>query len=162
MVATSKAELLAVTTEEFDKLTALLLTVDPDVAVAKDDDGISIKDVIGQRAHWLGLFFGWYEAGQAGRDLVYIAPGYKGNESARYNADLREAQGDLGWESARSMLTDAHQNLMELLSSLSDEELYGRPMVAPHKWTTGRWAEANGASHYRSAARYVRSRLRNR
>jgi hypothetical protein len=31
-----------------------------------------------------------------------------------------------------------------------------------NKWTTGRWAEASGASHYRSAAKYVRACLKAR
>ncbi len=67
MVAASKGELVSVTIEEFDKLTTLLDQVDPAAALSKDDDGISIKDVVGQRAHWLGLFFGWYKDGLAKR-----------------------------------------------------------------------------------------------
>lgn len=42
----------------------------------------------------------------------------------------------------------------------SDEESYAPPMV-PEKnhWATGRWAEASGTSHYRSAGKYIRARL---
>lgn len=160
MVAKSRDELLTVTAREFKKLLALVDKVDPELALVRDEDGVSIKDVIGHRAHWLELFFGWREDGLAGRELVYPAPGYKGNETKRYNADLRLAQHELGWDDVRTMLDDAHQRLVATLEACSGADLYGHPMSSSHKWTAGRWAEANGPSHYRSAARYIRTRLR--
>ena len=159
MVATSRDELQAVTEREWDKLAILLDDVDPGFAMQKDEDGVSIKDVIGHRAHWLKLLLGWHEDGVAGREIVYPAPGYNGNETHRYNADLRAKQDHLGWSDVRSMLEDSHWQLIGLVADCPD--LYDGPMVAPHKWTTGRWAEANGSSHYRSAAKYIRSRKRN-
>ena len=159
--ASNKTDLLAVTEKEFRKLDALLETVSASVASSEDDDDTSIKDIIAHRAHWIGLFFGWYEDGRAGRDVDFPAKGYKWNELKAYNAMLRDKYKKLSWVAAQRMLRERHQMLVEFIESRKNAELYGGPMKgANNAWTTGRWAEASGASHYRSAAKYVRQRIK--
>lgn len=159
--ATTKADLLAVTDTEYTKLSKLIATVPPELALAKDEDETSIKDVIAHRAHWIGLFLGWYTDGQAGKEVHFPAEGYKWNDLKRYNADLRATQVVLGWEDACKSLAEAHETLRGFLNSLDETALYGGPMKgANNAWTPGRWAEAAGPSHYRSAAKYLRARLR--
>ncbi len=59
------------------------------------------------------------------------------------------------------MLNDRHLRLMAFIGDRSNDALYGAPMKgANNAWTTGRWAEASGASHYRSAAKAVRAQLK--
>ncbi len=159
--ATSKAELLTVCEKEFAKLAALIETIDEPVALAKDGDDTSIKDLVGHRAHWIGLFLGWYHDGLAGEEVHFPAEGYKWNELPRYNADLRAQQADLGWAEACDDLRRAHADLVAFIDGLDDDDLYGGPMVGGNNaWTPGRWAEAAGPSHYRSATKYIRARLR--
>lgn len=159
--ATTKQQLVEVTIREYGKLQRLLDDIDEAAALARDDDDTSIKDVVAHRAHWIELFLGWYHRGLAGEEVHFPAQGYKWNELKRYNADLRASQADLGWDVAKASLHEANGALLDFLSSHRDEQLYGGPMVgANNDWTPGRWAEAAGPSHYRSAARYVRARLR--
>ena len=159
--ATTRTDLLEVADKEFAKLEKLLTTVSPDIAMQLDEDDTSIKDIVGHRAHWIDLFLGWYSDGQAGHEVAFPAPGYKWNDLKRYNADLRSAQADLGWTEALELLEDNHAKLMGFIDTHNDDELYGGPMQGGNnKWTTGRWAEAAGPSHYRSAAKYIRARLR--
>ena len=161
MAAQTKADLLAATHAEYAKLAKTLAQVDPADALVKDADDTSIKDAVGHRAHWIDLFLGWYADGVAGKDVVFPAPGYKWNQLKAYNAALRDAQADLGWQDAVTLLAAKHAALVDLLESLSDVQLYAGPMPgADNAWTAGRWAEASGPSHYRSAAKYVRARLR--
>ncbi|KUF12773.1 ClbS/DfsB family four-helix bundle protein [Pseudoponticoccus marisrubri] len=161
--AKDRAALRAVTEKEFAKLEALLDRV-PEAARLVPDagaDGASLKDIVGHRAHWIGLFLDWYAQGQAGEAVEIPAPGYKWNALKRFNADLRAAQADLGWQAARDLLRRNHARLMEFIDRHDDASLYGGPMAGGgNAWTTGRWAEAAGASHYRSAAKYIRTRLR--
>lgn len=159
--ATNKADLLAVTLKDYAKLAALLENTAPDLAVAKDADDTSIKDVVAHRAHWIGLFLGWYEDGQAGREVFFPAKGYNWGDLKRYNADLRAAQAGISWDEARAALAGAHAQLITFMEGHDDAALYGGPMKgAKNAWTPGRWAEAAGPSHYRSAAKYLRARLR--
>ncbi|MEL7114998.1 MAG: ClbS/DfsB family four-helix bundle protein [Pseudomonadota bacterium] len=161
MPSQTKAELIAVNKREFAKLRKTVEGVPPDIALVKDADDTSIKDIVAHRAHWIDLFLGWYADGQAGKDVAFPAPGYKWNELKRYNADLRARQADLTWDAARDMLSDRAAALSEFISARSEEDLYGGPMKgAKNKWTPGRWAEAAGPSHYRSATKYIRSRLK--
>lgn len=162
MPATTKTELIKVTQIEFEKLIRLVVQIDPETALRKDDSDTSIKDVIAHRAHWIDLFLGWYHDGQAGNPVTFPAPGYKWNDLIRYNADLRKRQQDLDWPDAIAMLNARYETFTQLINSLSDKELYGAPMQGAHNaWTTGRWAEAAGPSHFRSASKYLRARQRN-
>jgi hypothetical protein len=161
MAATTKYKLLAVAKKEYDKLDKLLAQVHEQMALVKDEDDTSIKDVVGHRAHWISLFFGWYHDGLDGKEVFFPAEGYKWNDLKRYNAALRAEQADLDWETACCDLRDAHNELIEFIERRSDGDLYGGPMTgANNKWTPGRWAEAAGPSHYRSAAKYIRGRLK--
>lgn len=161
MAATSKADLLSLTEKEFAKLKTLLVSLEADAALRKREDDTSIKDVIAHRAHWIELFLGWYADGMAGKPVHFPAEGYKWNDLKRYNADLRARQAHLGWAEAMALLDANHEKLLEFLQSLSDAELYSGPMKgAKNAWTPGRWAEAAGASHYRSATKYIRACLR--
>lgn len=159
--ATTKQELQAVTKKEYYKLDRLLSNIDAKTATSKDDDSTSIKDTVAHRAHWIGLFIGWYTDGLAGKEVFFPAEGYNWGDLKRYNADLRTAQEDLDWGSARSSLEVANQQLVSFIEAHADANLYGGPMAgANNSWTPGRWAEAAGPSHYRSAAKYIRGRLK--
>ncbi len=161
MAATNKTDLLTVTSREYDKLRALLSGIDADTALTKREEDTSIKDVIAHRAHWIDLFLGWFHDGQMGKPVHFPAEGYKWNALKRYNASLRTAQADLGWAEAVALLETRHDKLRAFLEASSDEALYGGPMKgARNAWTTGRWAEAAGPSHYRSATRFIRAALR--
>lgn len=161
MAAENKNDLLEVTHKEFDKLRQLIQSIDEAKALAKDEDDTSIKDVVAHRAHWIGLFLGWYKDGQEGKEVHFPAKGYKWNELKRFNADLRRQQADLTWRDTIDALHKSGRELVYFLDSCSEDALYGGPMKgANNHWTPGRWAEAAGPSHFRSAAKYIRARLR--
>ncbi|WP_394691416.1 ClbS/DfsB family four-helix bundle protein [Hoeflea sp.] len=111
MAATSRDALLTVTLKEYGKLEALIADLSGEQATMKDDDDTSIKDVIGHRAHWIDLFLGWYEDGQAGKEVFFPAPGYKWNQLKAYNAALRKSQADMSWAEVRRLLPDNHARL---------------------------------------------------
>lgn len=161
MPATDKAALIEVCEKEFAKLDTMLGTIDATDALIKDEDDTSIKDVVAHRAHWITLFLGWYADGQAGKTVHFPALGYKWNDLKRYNADLRARQSDLDWAAALALLRKNAGLLLAFMQDASEAELYGGPMKgANNKWTPGRWAEAAGPSHYRSATKYIRQRLK--
>lgn len=158
--ATNKTDLLAITTKDFAKLTKLIDTIDAKTAMTKVEEDTSIKDTIGHRLHWIAMLLKWHDDGQAGRDVHIPAKGYKWNQLKEYNAKIRVDQADMSWEEAKAGLTENHNKLIALIESLSDDTLYGKIMIGSDKWTTGRFAEASGASHYRSAAKYIRQCLK--
>lgn len=161
MAATDKTELLQITKKEFAKLEKLLLSIDSRLAMQKDAGDISIRDIVTHRAHWIDLFFGWYKEGQEGKLVHFPAEGYKWNDLKRYNAMLRKHHAQITWEEALANLQQSFEALVNFINKHSSAELYSGPMKgANNDWTAGRWAEAAGASHFRSASKYVRARLR--
>lgn len=163
MAAKTKSELLVTTQRELEKLSALISPLDADTALDKGDEDTSIKDVIAHRAHWIELFLGWYDDGLAGKLVYFPAEGYKWNDLKRYNADLRETQSNLNWSGAITMLNANYGRLMSFIESSSEADLYGGPMKgANNGWTPGRWAEAAGSSHFRSASKFIRANLKRR
>lgn len=159
--ATNKADLLSVTQKEFAKLEKLISDIPDKQALTKREDDTSIKDVIGHRAHWIHLFLGWYADGQKGGPVAIPAEGYKWNQLKDYNAKLRANQADLSWHEVQAMLAKNHTKLLAFINSKDDAALYGSPMQGGgNNWTAGRWAEASGSSHYRSAAKWVRACLK--
>lgn len=163
MPAHSKEQLIKVTQSEWQKFTAMIGKFDAETAMQPFDDGLCPKHIVGHRAHWIDLFFTWYEAGQRGEHPAIPADGYKWNQLPEYNAKLRRAQEELSWEEVCAMLEGQQARLLQFLNGQSDGALYGGPMPGGgNNWTIGRWAEAAGASHYRSAAKYLRAQLRKR
>ncbi|WP_299674418.1 ClbS/DfsB family four-helix bundle protein [uncultured Roseobacter sp.] len=161
MAATTREELIRITQKDYDKLIKLIEPLSESQTLIKDDGDTSIKDVIAHRAHWIELFLGWYADGQAGKEVHFPAKGYKWTDLKRYNADLRARQTDLDWAGAVSALEAAFDRLSSFIAAKTDADLYGGPMKsANNHWTPGRWAEAAGPSHFRSAAKYIRARLR--
>lgn len=161
MAATSKPELLSITAKEFEKLEKIIGSIAAKDAGLKREEDTSIKDVVAHRAHWIDLFLGWYQDGLAGKTVYFPAEGYKWNDLKRYNSDLRARQADLDWGGAVAMLRLNYNKLMTFIETHTDEDLYSGPMKgANNAWTPGRWAEAAGPSHFRSASKYLRSALR--
>ena len=162
MAAKNKDELLAVTEKELAKLFTLLDEIDTKTATKKRDEDTSLKDVIGHRAHWIALFLGWYKDGMAGKEVFFPAKGFKWNQLKEYNRQLRAKQASLNWDDAKKKLQSNHKKQLKFINSHSNKELYGGPMKgAKNDWTPGRWAEAAGPSHYRSASKYARQCLKN-
>ncbi len=159
--ATTRVELLSVTKREFAKLSRTLDTVSEAVALQQFEDGLTVKDIIGHRAHWITLYFTWVQDGRAGRDVHTPAPGYKWNELKVFNAALRRKQASLGWIDVREALLTQHNRLMAFFEAETDDSLY-TPHLHPwmNDWTLGRWGEAAGASHYRSATKFTRACLK--
>jgi len=159
--AISKRELIAVHEKEYEKLEALLNSMNSTQVNKKHDDGISIKDVIGHRAHWISLFLGWYADGMAGKEVYFPAKGYKWSELKEYNRQLRAKQSSMDWEELVALLDTNHKKLSGFIGSHTNADLYANPMKgANNHWTAGRWAEAAGPSHYRSASKFIRACLK--
>lgn len=158
--AETKADLQAVTEKDWKKLWTLIEQVPDALRNAKDADDTSIKDVLAHRAHWIGLFFQWVDEGRRDGTVEMPDHGVKWNQLKPYNANLRAQYAALSWQEVCTRLQGAHDRLCAFLDAEPEDALYGGPMPGGTGWTMGRYAEAAGPSHYRSAAKYVRARLR--
>lgn len=151
--ANTKADLVAVTRIEWGRLWRLLQDIPEDVAQSPCEGETSIKDVVSHRTHWIGLFFQWLEEGEAAQMPDH---GVKWSELLAYNSGLRKTYRGVPWDEARDGLAGAHRRLLTWIEAADEATLYGCPMPGGNGWTTGRYAEAAGPSHYRSATKTIR------
>lgn len=161
--ATNKTDLLAVFDKDLAKLRKTLEAVDETSSCfSTPNDDTTIKGVIAHRTHWMGMFHGWYEDGIAKREVHVPAKGYKWNQLKEYNAPLYARGNETPWLDLLSDFDHACNKLRVFIESQDNALLYTSGAVSwTGKWTLGRFAEASGPSHFRSANTYIRKALRN-
>ncbi|MGB5560351.1 MAG: ClbS/DfsB family four-helix bundle protein, partial [Paracoccaceae bacterium] len=116
---------------------------------------------ITHRAHWMGRFHRWYEDGIAGRQVHVPAEGYKWNQLKDYNAPLYAKGNETPWSDLLSEFDAACRKLRAFIEARDDAYLYAAGAHSwTGKWTLGRYAEASGPWHFRSANTYIRKALR--
>lgn len=160
--ATNKIELLAAFDKELAKLRETLDEVDEALSAALiPKDEVTIKGIIAHRTHWMAMFHGWYEDGAAGREVHVPAKGYKWNQLKEYNALLYARGNETPWADLLSDFGAACNKLRRFIEAHDDASLYTTGSFPwTGKWTLGRYAEASGPSHFRSANTYIRKALR--
>ncbi|MEL7213060.1 MAG: ClbS/DfsB family four-helix bundle protein [Pseudomonadota bacterium] len=159
--ATTKTALLTTLEAEWDKLEKVIANVPEDLAFAPDETGTTIKDIIGHRAAWIDLFLGWLQQSEAGAPVDMPAKGFKWTMLPELNAQIRQEQANLDWPAAVVVSQDRKAALVTALDARDDKALYGAPMAGGNgTWTIGRYGESAGPSHFRSAAKYIRARLK--
>ncbi|MEM9342475.1 MAG: ClbS/DfsB family four-helix bundle protein [Pseudomonadota bacterium] len=162
--AANKHDLLAAFDTELAKLRKTLSGIDEEQSsLSLPDDNTTIKGVIAHRTHWMEKFHRWYQDGVAGRDVHVPAKGYKWNQLKEYNAPVYSRGDKMAWNDLRVEFDDACDKLREFIEGLDDSELYTAGFHGwTGRWTLGRYAEASGPSHFRSANVYIRKVLRTR
>lgn len=160
--ASNKSDLLAVFDRDLAKLRKTLDDIDEEQSfLSAPDDTTTIKGIIAHRTHWMGMFHGWYEDGVAGREVYVPAKGYKWNQLKAYNAPLYAKGDETPWADLLSEFEAACDKLRRFIEAHDDHDLYtGGAHPWTGKWTLGRFAEASGPSHFRSANTYIRKALR--
>lgn len=160
--ATNKSELLAVFDKDLAKLKKTLEAVDEETStLSAPDDAVTVKGIIAHRTHWMGMFHHWYEDGVSGREVFVPAKGYKWNQLKAYNAPVYAKGDETPWPDLLSAFDAACDRLRSFIVARDDQELYADGVHAwTGKWTLGRYAEASGPSHFRSANSYIRKALK--
>ncbi len=156
---TSKGELLQTVQVEY---LLLLSLVD---GFSEEEQGMpgangewAIKDILTHLAAWEQLFLGWYQAGLRGEKPVTPAPGFTwGWKSlAALNQQIFERDRQVSPAAARQIFADSHAQVVSLLETLSEEELFtpGR-----YSWlgkaTLEASIRANTYNHYRWASKLI-------
>jgi len=142
--AHNKSELMKVTAKEWDRIYPLLKDLPEELAVLPDEEGFSIKDVVVHRAHWIGLFLRCYHDGWETLDALFPKKSYRRSDLKRYSLALRQREKDVSWPEALARLDAAQEELVALIDTLSDAQLYGGPMAGSHNsWSTWRWTKSS-------------------
>ena len=122
---TTKATLLALSQEEYEALNNLLAGFSDDQLCQAGAVGEwSAKDVLAHLHAWQGMVLGWLAEERAGRKPELPAPGYKWSQIPAINQDIYEHYQNHTLEDVRGLLAETHKEMMSLIESLSQDQLY--------------------------------------
>lgn len=147
---TNKRDLLDAIERERGALDALLDAVAP---ARMGEPGVvgewSAKDVVAHLVAWEQLALGWYRTGLRGETPALPAAGFKWNETPRLNRQIFEEHRDLPLDEVLAQYRASHREIVGVVASLSDEDLFTPGRFAwTRKNTLGTYFVSATSSHY--------------
>jgi hypothetical protein len=153
----SRQQLLEEVTTERRKLEALLSTVPAEARTEEVTEGLSVKDLLAHRTEWGRMMLSWYTEAKAGGTPAVPSASFKWNQLSELNAEIHARFRDTSLAEIEAEFTRVHDELFDLISQLTDEELFTKKYY-PFTGSSDLAAYFNSATaaHYRSAAKLIR------
>ncbi|PIE99562.1 MAG: hypothetical protein CR965_02125 [Paludibacter sp.] len=159
---TTKNDLLAASNENFEKLWKLIATFsekefttvfdfsdNPKLKEAHWQRDKNVRDVLIHLYEWHQLLINWIIQNQAGETVSFLPAPYTFKNIAELNVKFWEKHQKTSYEEAVEMLKNSHQEVMKIIDSLTNEELFTNKYF---KWTgttsVGSYCVSATSSHY--------------
>lgn len=172
---TTKAELIAAAEENFESLNALISGLAQNERETPFDFSgnekkmeahwkrdKNIRDIYIHLYEWHQLTLSWVRANQNGEERPFLPQPYNWRTYGAMNVEFWKKHQNTTEEEARNMLDTSHREVMELIKSLSEEELFSRgvfPWVGNS--TLGSYFISNTSSHYAWAVKKIKAHRKN-
>ena len=152
--AKTKADLIAVTKKEWEKLAKPVANIDENTASLEDGGGSSATRIVAQpgsicTSHGEGM-------PRPEPPLEMPAPGYEWNKLKALNEAIFQNQKGWTWSATYEVLEGAHLRLLAEIRGVSETEIYGQSLAPSLKWTRGRLCRSGGHQSYRFSAKVLR------
>lgn len=127
----------------------------------------NVRDVLVHLYEWhlLGIKFVENNRGceaQGGKGIAFLPEPYTFKNYGLMNMEIWKKHQGTDLEKARTMVTESHKKLMDVVAGLSDEELFTRGYF---KWTgnnaLGSYMTSNLSSHYDWAIKKIKAHRKN-
>ena len=156
----SKEELIREINETYEKLQKELVTIPNELSEKCEIEGhsknsfISINNLLAYLIGWGQLVLKWYDLKTKEIDCEFPEKGFKWNELGLLAQKFyRDFETD-NYPSLQLKLVDTVKELLSLIESKSDNELYETPWYKSH--TLGRMIQLNTSSPYKNARLKIR------
>lgn len=154
---TNKRELLAEILKERTKFETLLEGIPSKHRNQEVCDGMSVKDFLAHRAEWGAMVMRWYEEAKRGEEPAVPHKDFKWNQLPELNASIQKKYGRVSLKKVEKYFTETHDALYELVSKMSEKDLYSKGVFSFTKSTNfAAYINSASAAHYRSAAKHIR------
>lgn len=121
---TTKAELMQHIERDWERLSALLDKLSPfQFTEIKNAEGWTVKDHVAHMAAWEKSAIAFLQSIPRHRGLGVPEDIYSSRDVERINADIYQTHADDPPEVVRARLIDTHQQMLQILSRLTDEDL---------------------------------------
>lgn len=166
---TSKNDLIKSSNEQYNKLISLLNSLSDEELNLSFSFGLdkekgahwkrdkNIHDVLIHLNEWHKLLLNWVLSNQNGDERQFLKEGYNWRTYGIMNEEFTKDNSDSNYEKALSKFIESHEQVMELLNGISNEELFSKnvfPWVGSS--TLGSYFVSVTSSHYEWASKKIR------
>ena len=170
----SKAELLDAADKQFEKLLTLIASmseaetsatlyygqgfVGKEAHWARDKN---LRDVLVHLYEWHQLLLNWVAANQNGEGKPFLPAPYNWKTYGQMNVEFWRKHQDTSYEESMRLLRKSHQQVMELIDSLSNQELFEKKYFDWTGTTTlGSYCVSATSSHYAWATKKISAHIK--
>ena len=170
--ATSKADLLLAATEQYEKLNNLIDSLtkeEMDTPFSFGDDlkeahwqrDRNMRDVLIHLYEWHQLLLNWIESNQKGDSMPFLPEPYNWKNYQEMNIAFWEKHQKTSYADAKKMLEKSHNDVVKVIETFSDEELFEKKHFSWTGTTTlGSYCVSATASHYDWAMKKIKKHLK--
>lgn len=118
------------------------------------DTQMSIANLLAYLIGWGTLVLKWHRRDQAGMAIDFPETGYQWNELGALAQKFYQDYEGLDYAALQAQLKDNHEQLLQLVETTSNAELYGKAWYK--KYPLGRMIQLNTAAPYKNASSRIR------
>lgn len=116
----------------------------------------NIHDVLIHLYEWHSLLLDWVSSNASGKPKQFLKEGYNWRTYGDMNVEFMKKNSDSSYDEALLLLKGSHQKVMEMLESLSNEELFTKDVFSwVGETTLGSYFVSVTSSHYDWAIKKV-------
>lgn len=171
--AKTKSELLLTAELKFEKMWQLIETISEELTIPFDfkndlkkkeahwNRDKNLRDVLSHLYEWHMLLINWVNQNQSGHAATFLPTPYNWKTYGQMNIGFWEKHQETSLESAEKMLKATHKDIIEMINSLEDDELFEKEHF---RWTgttsLGSYFVSATASHYDWAIKKLKAHLK--
>jgi len=158
---TTKEQLLKASEDNFNKIFNLVNSMTKEQqqqSFSFEDRDRNIRDVFIHLYEWHQLFLAWVKANQAGNKVDFLPAPYNWKTYPQMNVEFWKKHQSTLFETSINLLKESHLQVMKLIDTFSDEELFAKKHF-PWTGTTslGSYAVSATSSHYDWAMKKIKN-----
>lgn len=162
--ASNKQDLIAAASNQFDKLWKLIDSMPEDKKRANfsfEDRDKNLRDVLIHLYEWHQLLLNWASSNRTGKAINFLPEPYNWKTYPEMNVGFWKKHQSTSLEDAEAFLRESHAEVMELIDSFTDEELFTKKHFS---WTgttnLGSYCISASPSHYDWAMKKLKQHLK--
>lgn len=156
-----KDDLILLLNKKYNDLTNLIDSLDEEfkhIDFIIHDRDKNLSNILFHLYHWHQMFISWYLEGKDNSMVKTPSERYSWRELKSLNAEIKSLYLNKSFDDAYLSIKKSHQDLLNLLVNISDEELN---TPGYYKWLQkGKlitYFRANGSSHYNWAEKLIKT-----
>lgn len=161
---TTKKELHDLANKQFDNLFSLIEAMNEEETTAVflfEDRDKNIRDILIHLYEWHQLLINWINSNEKGITAPFLLEPYNWRTYPQMNVDFWEKHQNTSYEKSIEILKQSHKDVMNIIDSFSNDELFSKKMFSWTGTTTlGSYCVSATSSHYDWAIKKIKKHIK--